>query len=496
MTKYLTPLALSAAIVVALTACSGGDHKKEVQERYQSLIKDNVQLENADAAVQLKLLAQNYTQKEDSATASDDFSAFIPKYKKTIPFSFATNISYPDEKDVLGRATTSIKLKPEDLKTLGMDDEAVADVQKALPYFVITNDFLKKDELVSGYKIKPFSHDDGKITVTYEGFDLSAKLKQKNLANFPFDSKGTFKSGKFSIDDKTSYAPLDITISPLAGSFESSKKGTLHAETEPFTFVGQSAGSTETTVKANQMTLDGKDLAHDDSIKQNLGEYLFAAKDILIQHRSLPSDIELTSLSLTQAMEKDKDGLYQNSVALEVAPKTNILELFNVPNLLINNAHVSISLDKLSADALNAVNKIRNQYLEDTDTDAAEKDLIAALNKDKPEITAQLSIATDKGEAVANLNIKLTKFDEEDAENWLELLSSERPSPYLIQKVIGENLSASGNITVPKAITAAIGLDSMVQMMGGPYIKDDGSNYTAEFKIENGKLTVNGQPVR
>lgn len=499
---------LVLSLTLVLTACSEKDHKPEIQKRYQALIQSDVKSANRNPVLQLQLEAQQYAQQENTASATDTFSLFIPKFNKTIPFALATEITYPNEKDTLGVATSQVQIKADALRALEVKQKIIDGIENTLPYFTFSNTFLKDDNLIRRFSIQPAKVEKPRASLNYGGLSASLSLKQSALGRFPFTSSGTLQSNKFVALHRKSYRTTEFTLMPFSGTFESSAQGTLHAETTPLSFmVGTESNHAKSdasnkTVKITQLTLDGKNLTSDEKIKQTLGQYTLTANALNLHPIASVNEIEFKTLSISQGITKDEDGFYQQTVNLIITPKTNLFKIAQIEHLMINDARLSISISHLSGDTINTFKDIGKSYfqavsIEETQhiLETAKKQLITSFNQDSPKLNLHLNVKTEQGEAMANLQIQATQFDAEDMKTWLDLLKAPQLNPDMLRAAIKKNFIITGNIVLPKAIVQTAQFDYLLALFTIPHLADE-QNYNLTFSMQREGILINGMKIK
>lgn len=499
MQKNLFSLALTTAALTTLVGCSDNKLEKQtdMQARYQSLIKDSIALsQTGNSSLKVELTAQDYTQAEDSAQATDQFLISLFPYGDSLRFTQESQISYPDVSDTLGMAVSHLSANAEDLKALGMNTREAAALNRALAYLSFERIFRKKGQVTQNVKIKPIALQMGLQKFDYAGFTLSTHFKQKDIKHFPFAAQGTFDSGALNATAKDKNTFNDISLSSFTGTYETQQSGTFHSESTPikFSFLPQDGrGAFVTNIKS--FVVDGKNIKFDEKIKQYLGNYDFSAQGLTFQGEKLNAiesgkEIVFKNITISQGTEEESNGFYQSAGAITFSPETNIPEIFGINDLMINEVHMGASLTHLNTETLNLI----NEFYTDPDNIAAFKDaIVKALGTSKPALNVHLRADTEQGKALADFSLQLIKLDEQDIEDWIT--ASQTMDSEKLTALLDKNVNFSANIVIPKALARTTGYSALIEMYAGPYLEDDGSNYTVNAKIENGQILINGQKI-
>ncbi len=430
------------------------------------------------------------------------------------------------ERDQIAHIASTFTIDAADIEKLEPDEAKYLQniLQNFLGYLSSDIDLLENDQVRDTFAIKPFSlkGQKGKQELAYSGLKINAEYNQNDLQNVLYDYAATFRSGRLTVtfhDDVAvgddgdrditaeEEAPAATTvttleIAPFTGSMKMSEDS-ADAETSAIDVHLQNKQKPRENVRLHiaALSADGKDLAWDDVLRDFLGTVRLAANGVKIDSAALPVAVAFKTLAFSQEWHQD-DGLYRFRTRFHIMPDIDFAALFAVPVPKIDDLSFTITFDRLSGEAIQAMHdSVAVMAMKDKYVAPTVKRKIAAsvveLVKNKARGNAALSIATEAGTVRGNITIGLKKDVDLSSDDWQKAFDavSEENDPEALKQLLSEHAQLQGKIVIPKAILGVIGATALAANMGGPYLKTQGDDYVIDFMIDKGGLRVNDKSV-
>lgn len=380
------------------------------------------------------------------------------------------------------------------------DFNTLSEVLKHLELNAILHD---GDQYEQHVRIKPVDAkpEDG-VHITYEGFDYKVMTTDADLAGGY--GKSTIQSGKFEATNsqETNNGPKKITFLPFSGESEFRKNGDLTFQLAPFEFHAD-----DLVIKAKDLDGKGKNMVFDPVLGSYLGEYRYTLNDIAVASAGNPEAVYVKSLAVKGENKKSGD-LYHSDMGMEILP---VKEAFAALTggmseaLGVQSIHADFGMKNLSSQFMSDLTELQGEIQlmgqaahDPAKSEAAKKvlfargdSLLAEAGKHGAQLKFKLVSNNDAGNAVFDSWVEFLKGSKLTMAELDSAINAQDPSGFIA--LINQNLRFEVNITLPKALTDAVGVTPMIEGYAAGFLKLDGNNYKLVLKNDGKAITLNGE---
>ena len=341
-------------------------------------------------------------------------------------------------------------------------------------------------ETITVAPIKYTNEDDN--TIDFAGAVINGRGHLQERSTFTADLN--VKQLKVSNSDQPNVLTLQPFKLVMSGKGdEALQKGTYDAESGAIeASMGEAIGITlqKMAISGNYAKAKGAELM--------LGNAEVSFTDLLITNpEDLPMPIKLPELKFTSTVEQAENEDLSVSAKYEGTLSPSLMTLMKSP-VDVKTAVFDIQFKAIPVGVVAEYQALVKNLMSESDQQAAADamqaktfELIQSLANNASSTHLNLKAVATEGDLVADIDTGFKPGVNFDAAQMMQLLAAPNPSD-ILPLLVGR-----GNVSLSKGVTDKAGLTPMIQMMAADFVTLKGDKFTADMKITDGQLLINGK---
>ena len=337
--------------------------------------------------------------------------------------------------------------------------------------------------------VAPIKHtDESGTTLDFSGALITINSHLKNRSTF--DADVAVEQLKMMSEQEENLLTLNpFTLDISAKGEESLASGTYEADSSAITAsMGEGI-----TIALQKMAMSG-DYKKANGASLMLGDNQLTLSELEITNPgTLPAPLKLPKLTFKTTVEQAQNDDLSIAVNYLGTLDPSMMTLMRSP-VDVKNAEIGLAFNAIPLSAMQAYQSLSSSMMPGAEPDAAAMqgqlfEILQMLANNAASTSLKVNATATEGELVADIDTGFKPDVNFDEAQMMSLLAS--PSPATILPL----LVGRGDVSLSKGVTDKAGLTPMIQIIAAEFVTLKDDKFSAELKIEDGQLLINGTPL-